>query len=554
MKKLFHPLLATLASSLMSLSSSALAQATANAIALEVRSSTRNDTSQTLQSLKSSLPELRRPFERRVYPAPRLNPKRVAPKFTQSRMDTALQLKGGPVVPITLITSVDGLGRGLLDSNGDPMPVMGIPPDTNGSVGETQYVQTVNTYFAVFAKQDFLKSGTQSTKAVAPIFGWAPINMIWRGFGGKCEENNDGDPIIEYDKIAKRWVITQFSYTGGRCSQCIAVSTSSDAMGAYHRYEFDQPSFNDYPKLGVWPDAYYITYNMFDGPEGARICAYERAQMLDGKPAREIAVQLSDSFWSLLPSDFDGLVDKQHLPPPNSPCYLLSLGLKENSLDFWKFHIDWTNPAESTFGNGKGGPNMTINVAPFADAPTRCPAVPQLGTCQKLDTIGERLLYRLAYRRFAGHESLVTTHSIGGNAIAAPPWYEIRHPGSTPVVAQQGTFSPDSISRWIGSIAMDRLGNIGLGYSASSEAIHPSIRIAAQKFGGPSGILGAEQVILDSKSSQEGEYAERWGDYSSMAIDPVDDTTFWFTTEYLGTSENGSFNWSTRIIAFKVGK
>jgi hypothetical protein len=137
MKKLFHPLLATLASSLMSLSSSALAQATANAIALEVRSSTRNDTSQTLQSLKSSLPELRRPFERRVYPAPRLNPKRVAPKFTQSRMDTALQLKGGPVVPITLITSVDGLGRGLLDSNGDPMPVMGIPPDTNGSVGET---------------------------------------------------------------------------------------------------------------------------------------------------------------------------------------------------------------------------------------------------------------------------------------------------------------------------------------------------------------------------------------------------------------------------------
>ena len=451
-----------------------------------------------------------------------------------------------------MIASVDGLGRDCPDSNGEPMPITSIPPDTNGAIGETQFVQTVNAYFAVFNKKDLLASGPKSTTPVRPVFGWAPINVIWRGFGGKCEENNDGDPVVAYDKIAKRWVITQLSNTGGY-SQCIAISTTSDATGAYYRYEFNQPSFNDYPKLGVWPDAYYITYNMFNGPEGARICAYERAQMLTGKPAREIAQQLSDSFWSLLPSDFDGPPDEEHLPPLDSPCYFLSLGASANSLDFWKFRVDWADPSNSKFGDGNGGPDKTLKVAPFADAPSQCPAIQQLGTAQKLETIGERLLYRLAYRRFGGHESLVTNHSIGGRAIAAPRWYEIRDPGDA-VVAQQGTFSPDRTSRWIGSIAMDRFGNIALGYSASSKRDHPSIRIAAQKFGNPSGILGTEQVVLDSSSSQEGDDAQRWGDYSSMAIDPVDDSTFWFTTEYLGTPNNSSFSWSTRIVAFKVGK
>lgn len=534
----------------------AVAQSTSRATAIEIRSSVKNDTSQTLQSLKSSLSKIRRPLERRVYPPPQINPKRLSPKFRQPETDTALQLKGGPVVPVTVIASVDGLGTDFPDSNGEPMPVTGVPPDTNGSVGETQFLQIVNVYFAVFDKKDLLRSETKSTIPVRPVFGWAPINVIWRGFGGACEESNDGDPVVAYDKIAKRWIISQLATPSGASvpqDECIAISTTSDATGAYYRYEFNQPSFNDYPKLGVWPDAYYITYNMFDGPEGARICAYERAQMLTGKPAREIAVQLSDSFWSLLPSDFDGPPDEEHLPSPGSPCYFLSLGSNKNSLDFWKFHVDWVDPTKSKFGDGAGGPDKVIKVAPFADAPFQCPSIPQVGTAQKLDSIGERLLHRLAYRRFAGHESLVTNHSIGGRAIAAPRWYEIRDPGNMPVVAQQGTFSPDKTSRWIGSIAMDRFGNISLGYSASSKWIHPGIRIAAQKFGGPSGMLGTEQVILDSKSSQDGDGAERWGDYSSMSIDPVDDTTFWFTTEYLAKSEN-STSWGTRIVAFKVGK
>jgi hypothetical protein len=519
---------------------------------VEVHASVRNDTSESLESVKSLLPTIRRALEPRVYPPPRLNLKRLTAIFTQGRKDTALQSKEGPTVPIKLIASVDGLGRGFLDSNGHPMRVTGIPPDTNGAVGDVHYVQVVNTYFAIFNKADLIKAGTKPTKPVSPVFGWAPISVIWRGFGGKCEENNDGDPIVEYDKIAKRWVITQMRTSGGGFSECIAVSASSDATGAYHRYEFNQPSLNDYPKMGVWPDGYYITYNMYDGVEGARICAYERSKMLEGKPAGEIAVQLDNSFWSLLPSDFDGLPDAEHLPPPNSPCYFLSLGTTANTLDFWKFHVDWTDPAKSTFGNN--GPNATLQVEPFTDAPTRCPSIPQLGSCQ-LDAVGERLLYRLAYRRFADHESLVTNHSVQGEtAIAACRWYEICNPGGVPTIAQQGTFSPDETSRWVSSIAMDGSGDIGLGYSASSASSHPSIRITAQKGGAPRGILGSEQIVINGKSSQQGDYAERWGDYSSMAIDPVDDTTFWFTTEYLATANNASFNWSTRIIAFKVGQ
>src|SRR5262249_46969129 len=155
------------------------------------------------------------------------------------------------------------------------------------------------------------------------------------------------------------------------------------------------------------------------------------------------------------------------------------------------------------------------------------------------------LLYRLAYRRFAGHESLVACHSVTGPAIAAPRWYEIQYPGSTPVILHQGTFSPGSVSRWMGSIAMDRAGNIALGFNASSLSDYPSIRIAARKLGDVSGILRKEWIVANSKSSQEADDdgGKRWGDYSSMVIDPTDDTTFWFTTEYLPATKNGSGNY-----------
>ena len=504
------------------------------------------------------MPKIRAAVERHVIPAPRLNPKRANADFTRPRPDPVLQSKEGPAVGMKVIASVDGLGKDFPNTDGDPMQVIYSPPDTNGVVGDTQYVQTVNTYLAVFNKADLIKAGAKPTKPAKPTFGWVPIDIIWHGFGGKCERNDDGDPIVQYDKIAKRWVITQLRNNPAGFAECIAVSATSDATGAYHRYEFNQPSFNDYPKLGVWPDAYYMTYNMFNdnGFLGPRICAYERTKMLNGESAREIAVQLSDAYGSLLPSDFDGRVDEEHLPPPDSPCYFLSLGAWANSLDFWKFHVNWDDPTKSTFGDGNGGPDATLDVAPFSDVPSKDPVIPQPKTTQKLEALGERLLYRLAYRRFTGHDSLVACHSVTGPAIAAPRWYEIQYPGSTPVILHQGTFSPGSVSRWIGSIAMDCSGNIALGFNASSLSEYPSIRIAARKLGDVSGILRKELIVANSKSSQEGEDdgGKRWGDYSSMVIDPTDDTTFWFTTEYLPAAKNGSYNWSTRIFAFQIKK
>jgi hypothetical protein len=508
---------------------------------MEVHTSIHNDTSEPLKST----PILQAPLERREIDPPRLNPNRTgagAQMFAPDKPDTAIQSKPGPPVAITITASVDGLGMNFKDTQGHEMPVTSLPPDTNGAIGETQFVQVVNTSFAIFDKKDLTKA----------TYGYAPINTIWKGFGAQCETNNDGDPVVQYDKIAKRWIISQFRVHGGGFSQCVAVSTSGDATGAYYRYEFTEPSMNDYPKIGVWPDGYYITYNMFGQPQGARVCVYERSKMLIGQPAREIAVQLSSAFFGLLPSDFDGVPDKGHLPPANSPCFFLSLGTKPNYLDLWKFRVNWADPARSTFGSANAKPDMNIPVAPFIDAPS-LEAIGQLGTTRKLDGLGDRLMNRLAYRKFDDHESLVVNHSVSSTAIAGVRWYEIRDPNGAATVYQQGTFSPDATCRWMGSIAMNKAGNIALGYSASGSNLHPSIRVAVQKNdpqGTTSGILSTETTLLDSKSSQDG--ASRWGDYSSMNVDPVDDSTFYFTTEYLGADQNGSFNWNTRIVSFVI--
>lgn len=511
---------------------------------IEVHDSVRNDTSPPLKAPGPT----HAPASRREIDPPRLNPNRIAGAllFAPGLVDTAIQSKPGPAVPITIKASVYGLGLKDPDDKNRTltMAIEGTPPDTNGMVGDTQYVQTVNTSFAVFDKKDLTKV----------LYGPAPINIIWKGFGGPCEANNDGDPIVQYDKIQNRWVISQFRVHGGGFSQCIAVSEKSDATGKYHRYEFSEPSFNDYPKMGVWPDGYYFTYNMFGNPEGARIGVYERDKMLEGKKAREIALQLKSNFFNLLPSDFDGAADANHIPPNGSPCFFLSLGTAADSLDLWKFKVNWANPTASTFGDTSHRPDKTIRVAHFVDA-SSLETVPQFGTSQKLDALGDRLLYRSAYRRFDDHhESLVVNHCVKGTAVAGIRWYEIRDPsGENPAVFQQGTFSPDNTCRWMGSVAMDKLGNIALGYSASSRDAHGSIRLAVQKANPPAenlGILSAEQIVKESKSSQEG--ASRWGDYSSMGVDPVDDSTFYFTTEYLAQTANGSFNWSTRIVVFAI--
>jgi len=409
-------------------------------------------------------------------------------------------------------------------------------------VGAFQYVQWVNESFAVFDK---------STGRIAAGFPKAG-NTLWTGFGGPCEANNDGDPIAQYDKAAGRWVLTQFSVTNPSTNgylQCVAVSTTSDATGTYSRYAFSYggSQFNDYPKLGVWPDGYYVTYNIFNNGQtfaGSKVCSLDRAKMLIGAAATQVCFQTSTAYGGLLPADLDGA----NAPPPGAPEYVMNFG--SNSLNLWKFHVDFATPGNSTFT----GPT-SVPVAAFTAACSGGGAcIPQSGTSQRLDSLADRLMYRLAYRHFAdGHESLVVNHTVKVNGtkrkeVDGVRWYELRSPATAPTVFQQGTYAPDATSRWMGSIAMDKLGDIAVGYSASSSTIHPGIRYTGRVPTDPRGTLQGENTILNGGGSQLANLS-RWGDYSSMTVDPADDCTFWYTTEYLKT--NGTFNWSTQIASFK---
>ena len=460
-------------------------------------------------------------------------PLRILPNMGNAlnQDDGALQASSGLLAGTTNGLNFAGVGQGDYGFTDQYAP-----PDTNGAVGATQYVQWVNTYFAVFNK---------TTGQIASGFP-KPGNSPWVGFGGACETNNDGDPIVQYDKLADRWILTQFSVSTTPYLQCVAVSTTPDATGAYYRYAFSYTNFPDYPKLGVWSDAYYITFNMFSNSfVGGRACAYDRAKMLAGdKTATQQCFQLSNSYGGLLPADLDGKTP----PPAGSPNFFMNFGL--NSLKLWKFHVDFANSANSTFTGPTNIPVATFNAA-CSGGGQAC--IPQPGTSNKLDSLADRLMYRLAYRNRGGVESLLVNQSVTvGNkktGITSVRWYEVRLPNGTPTVFQQGTLGTgDGIHRWMGSIAMDKQGNIALGYSASSGTVKPSIRYTGRLATDTLSTMQTENIIQAGGGSQTGTL-HRWGDYSAMTVDPVDDCTFWYTTEYLKT--NGTWNWSTKIASFK---
>ncbi len=450
-----------------------------------------------------------------------------------SSPDTVVQSSAGPAVATTAGLGFDGVGNGFVGPQG-AFTVNAAPPDTNGAVGATQFVQWVNTSFAVFDKS----TGTA-------VYGPAAGNTLWTGFGVPCESTNDGDPIAQYDKAANRWVMAQLSYSlAPPYYLCVAVSTTSDATGSYNRYAFSYSNLNDYPKLGAWPDGYYASYNMFKQVNffsykfvGAKVCAFDRSAMLSGAAATQQCFQLSSSFGGLLPSDLDGSTS----PPAGSRNYFLNFG--SNSLNLWQFHVDWANSTNTTLT----GPT-NIPVAAFSEACNGGTCIPQTGTTQQLDSLGDRLMYRLAYRNFGDHESLVVNHSVTAGSSVGVRWYELRSPSTTPTVFQQGTYAPDSNFRWMGSIAMDKVGNMALGYSVSSSSMHPAIRYTGRVPTDSLGTMEGETSIIEGTGSQLTNL-NRWGDYSSVSIDPIDDCTFWYTNEYLQT--NGTFNWSTRIASFK---
>lgn len=494
-----------------------------------------------LSGLAPAAPDEKEKKEKPIYRLPNMG-------NALHQIDGAEQTTAGPSVATTPGLNFAGVGQGDYGFTDQYAP-----PDTVGAVGATQYVQWVNTYFAVFDK---------GTGAI--VLGPIPGNTPWVGFGGGCEFNNDGDPIVQYDKIANRWILTQFSVSTLPYLQCVAVSQTSDATGAYNRYAFSygNTQFNDYPKLGVWPDGYYISYNIFNNAQtfaGSKVCGFDRTAMLDGKPATQQCFQLSTSFGGLLPSDLDGAsltlggpesTSSTGLPPTGTPNFFMSFGA--NSLNLWKFHVDFATPANSTFTGPTNIPVAAFNAA--CSGGGSC--IPQPGTSNKLDSLADRLMYRLAYRNRLGFESLLVNHSVSvgtnkKNQITSVRWYEVdvSTTNAMPTVYQQGTLSTsDGIHRWMGSIASDKQGNIALGYSASSGAVKPSIRYTGRLVVDPRNSMQAESIIKAGGGSQFWNL-HRWGDYSAMTVDPVDDCTFWFTTEYL--KENGSFNWSTRIASFK---
>ena len=488
---------------------------------MQVISETAHDTSQPLWDLESSMSNAAAAAPQRVMPLLHPHPTTTA---TAAQADPVLQTTTLPSVAAALGLNFDGLGNGVFG-----FVVNAAPPDTEGVVGATQYVQWVNSSFAVFDKATGAK-----------LMGPTPGNAFWAGFGGQCQTRNDGDPIIQYDKIANRWVATQFAIniTTGPFLQCVAVSTTSDATGTYNRYAFTLPNFNDYPKMGVWPDGYYFSFNMFNASGtvflGADACAANRTAMLAGNPATMICFQQGSNIDSLLPSDMDGTIQ----PAAGEPAFFLDFST--NSLRLFKFHVNFATPANSTFT----GPT-TLAVASFTPLCNGGTCVVQPNTTTRLDSLADRLMYRLPWRKFPdGHESLVATHSISTGIR----WYELRNPNGGPSVFQQGTFQPTSATRWMGSIAMDQAGDIALGYSVSSGSVRPSVFFTGRVPSDPAGTLQSEAAIVNGTGSQNGGLT-RWGDYSAMTVDPVDDCTFWYTQEYMVTT--GSFNWNTRIASFK---
>ncbi len=472
--------------------------------------------------------------------------RRVSRRPSAPHVDTVVQTT--PELPLiaTPTQSVDGIGN-----------VNGVlPPDTNGDVGPNHFVQWVNLSFAVYSKGS-------STTPPSLLYGPAPANTLWSGFGGPCETRNDGDPIVRYDHMADRWVMSQLaipnSFLGllfGPFYECLAVSATPDPLGAYYRYQFSFAKLNDYPKMGVWSDGYYMTMNQFSAISlqfaGQGVVAFERDKMLAGLPAAAIYYDLAPvdmNLGGMLPADLDGPP-----PPAGSPAYFAQIdddawGAEPDQLQIWKFHTDWVTPSLSSFTRVAALPTAAFD-SDLCSYTRNC--IPQPGTTAKVDAISDRLMYRLQYRNFGTHETLVVNHTVDadGTDHAAVRWYEVRNPGTAPVIQQQGTYAPDSNHRWMGSAAMDSAGNIAIGFSVAGAVTFPSIRYTGRLAADPLNLMTLGEADLMVGSGSQLHASGRWGDYSSLVVDPVDDCTFWYTQEYYAATSEGG--WQTRIGSFAL--
>jgi len=476
--------------------------------------------------------------------------------------DSALQAgtdeaAASTLAPLAAISGLNflGLGTGFAGYS-----LQASVPDTNAAVGPTQIVEWVNESFVVLNKSN-------GHVEYGPTNG----NTLWHAQGGPCATYNNLDPIVQFDKLAKRWVMMMPIFPEP-AHFCVAVSSGSDAVtSTWHLYSFVTPGNSslcggcrpgpDYPKWAVWPDGYYVSYAQ-SGTSGNYIgpgvCVVDRAAMLKGAAAANMQcfTQTGTNYGAMLPADADGTT----APPSGSPEYFMAFDYNDQSLDLWKFHVNWTTPSQSTFT----GPT-NIHVAAFSEpcGETRTEltyttghCIPQAGTSQGIDSYGDRLMYRLAYRNFGSYASLVANHTVSignGTSQTGIRWYELRNAGSGFSLHQQGTYSPNSNYRWMGSIAMDKKGDIGLGYNVSGSGLHPSIRYTGRLSTDPLGQMQSEYDVLSNAGVALGSQTTtyHWGDYSSLAVDPSDDCTFWYATEYIASSSSPNNHWATRIASFK---
>jgi len=473
--------------------------------------------------------------------------------------DAAAQTESAPgTIPVKLLDWL-GVGTGFFGYS-----VPDAPTDANLSIGDTQIVQWVNVQFAVFDLQgnNLLFNGQHYADGSA-LFSGLP----------HCGASNGGDIIVQWDKIAHRWVMYR-SHLQSPYYDCFAISQTNDATGAYYTFEF--PTYNntvdfpDYPKLGVWPNGYYVSHNAFanlQSYDGVMPCAYDRVKMLAGNPNAQGVCFLDNSNGtlfddSMLPADVD---DASALPSGIDPIFMGSIDNGQNGIDsnvyYYPFHFDPVNPQNSTFSCTNGACKIPVTQYQVACQDLTqgiCTATQPVGV---LNNVADRLMYRLAYRilpaptpsKDLAHDNRkqewLVSHTVFNSSSSAVRWYEFRSPikTTTPAVSQQGTYAPDSTNRFMSSLARDTMGDIAMSYTVSGPTVAPTIAFTGRAPGDPVGTMGAETIVIPGGGSQL-DTANQWGAYYDMALSN-DGCAFVTTGEYY--TSNSSFNWSTRIAKLK---
>jgi uncharacterized repeat protein (TIGR01451 family) len=472
-----------------------------------------------------------------------------------------------PQQPAQLLPNATGLSIDQNFCGYIPMPAPldggAIASDDSGAVGPNHYFQTENYFATIFDK---------TGRVVLGPFRTSDFWNFFNSPGGICDGLSD--MVVLYDHDAQRWFVSKFAYVVNNGDtaprswyQCFAISATSDPTGQYYRYVFsiDPADWNDYPKFGIWPDAYYMTANNRGplckvgcntlNPVAHFIVAFERSAMLAGQAAREVIFKIDNNGLRahILPADWDGKTP----PPAGSPNYLArpldtNMGWPLSAMEVWAAHVDWTA------GTGVLSLQNSLPQDPFNSAICNVSqnCIPQPGTTQGLDPLAfGMMMYRLAYRNFGDHESLVFTQTVDAGDFpnhAGIRWYELRKNGSNPwSIYQQNTFAPDADHRWMGSIATDRQGNMAMGYNTSSSSVYPGIRIAGRLAGDPPGAMTEAAILEPGLGSETG--TDFFADYSQTTLDPLDDCTFWYTGTYQPTNTPmpEAFSWATKIGSFR---